>query len=81
MDLASELGSRPTSEKGRVMLYGKGMRNAAKILKTAHPPAGTAGDHGGSAHVGWSPKGDHRSSDALLPTHLRIASDSGECCT
>jgi secondary thiamine-phosphate synthase enzyme len=32
-DLASELGSRPTSEKGYAILYGRAMRNVAKILK------------------------------------------------
>jgi secondary thiamine-phosphate synthase enzyme len=32
-DLASELGSRPTSEKRHAMLYGKAMRNVATILK------------------------------------------------
>jgi secondary thiamine-phosphate synthase enzyme len=32
-DLASERGSRPTSEKAHAMLYGGAMRNVAKILK------------------------------------------------
>jgi hypothetical protein len=32
-DLASERGSRPTSEKAHPMLYGRAMRNVAKILK------------------------------------------------
>ena len=32
-DLASELGNRPTSEKGHAILYGRAMRNVAKILK------------------------------------------------